>query len=395
MPVAGSEASRDNRLDDPLRAIVPLSDWLLDPEYIFLNHGSYGATPRAVLAEQDRWRERMERHPNNFMNIELPPALRVAAASLAAFVKCDAKDLVFVENATVGCNAVLNSVRLTTGDEILVTDHSYPAVRNAAEHAAIKTGAKVVEAKVPFPVANSKIILDAVVSHLGSRTRLVILDHITSPTAVIFPIRELVSLCRLLGAFVLIDGAHGPGMLPLDIPSIGADWYVGNCHKWLMAPKGCAFLWTDSKRQAETHPLSISHGYGKGYTAEFDWTGTRDPSAWLCVAAAIDFCTRIGGASLRERNIQLARQSAAELAYSWHTEVGAPADLTGAMAAVRLPLGGPATSGRSLELRDWLFKTHRIELAINPFAGAMWARISAQAYNELADYQRLAAVFAS
>ena len=239
-------ASRENRLSDPLRATVPRSEWLLDPEYIFLNHGSYGATPRAVLAEQDRWRERMERHPNNFMNIELPAALRSAAASLASFLTCNEKDLVFIENATVGCNAVLNSLRLTAGDEILLTDHGYPAVRNAAEHVAMKTGARVVEAKVPFPIASAKIILDAVASHLGSRTRIVILDHITSPTAIIFPIRELVSLCRRAGALVLIDGAHGPGMLPLDIPSIGADWYVGNCHKWLMAPKGSAFLWTDS-----------------------------------------------------------------------------------------------------------------------------------------------------
>ena len=382
-------------MSDQLRATAARSEWLLDPEYIFLNHGSYGAAPRAVLAEQDRWRERMERHPNNFMNNELPAALRAAAASLAAFVKCDAKDLVFVENATVGCNAVLNSLRLTAGDEILVTDHGYAAVRNAAEYVAARTGAKVVEAKIAYPIASAKTILDAVASHIGSRTRIVILDHITSPTAVIFPIRELVSLCRRTGAMVLVDGAHAPGMLPLDIPSIGADWYVGNCHKWLMAPKGSAFLWTDFKRQAQTHPLSISHGYGKGYTAEFDWTGTRDPSAWLSIPAAIEFCARLGGASLRERNIQLARQSAAELARAWHTEVGAPADITGAMAAVRLPLGGPMTIGRSLELRDWLFKTHRIELAINLFAGALWARISAQAYNEPADYQKLAAAFSS
>jgi isopenicillin-N epimerase len=310
-------------------------------------------------------------------------------------VKCDAKDLVFVENATVGCNAVLNSLRLTAGDEILVTDHGYAAVRNAAEYVAVRTGAKIVEAKVPYPITSSKAILDAVAFHIGSRTRFVILDHITSPTAVIFPIRELISLCRRAGAMVLVDGAHGPGMLPLDIPSIGADWYVGNCHKWLMAPKGSAFLWTDVKRQAETHPLSISHGYGKGYTAEFDWTGTRDPSAWLSIPAAIEFCARIGGASLRERNIQLARQSAAELARVWHTEVGAPADLTGAMAAVRLPLDGAMTIGRSLKLRDWLFNTHRVELAINLFAGALWARISAQAYNEPADYQKLAAAFSS
>lgn len=377
----------------PLRAAIPQSEWLLDPECIFLNHGSYGATPRAVLAEQDRWRERMERHPTNFMSIELPAALRAAAASLASFVNCNGEDLVFIENATVGCNAVLNSLRLAAGDEILLTDHGYAAVRNAAEHVANKTGARVIEAQIPFPIANSKNIIEAVASRLGPRTRIVILDHITSPTAIIFPIRELTSLCQSAGAKVLIDGAHGPGMLALDVPSIGADWYVGNCHKWLMAPKGSAFLWADFKRQPETHPLSISHGYGQGYTAEFDWTGTRDSSAWLCVPAAIDFCTRIGGSTLRERNLQLARQSAAELAGYWHTERGAPDELTGAMAAVRVPHAGPATIEQSQKLRGWLFETHRIEVAVNLFAGSLWARISAQAYNQSADYQRLAEVF--
>jgi len=376
-----------------LHIAAPRGEWLLDPECIFLNHGSYGATPRSVLAEQDRWRERMERHPTNFMSIELPAALREAAACLASFVNCNAKDLVFIENATVGCNAVLNSLGLISGDEILVTDHGYAAVRNAAEHVAMKTGARVVEAKVPFPIGSAKIIFDAVASHLGPRTRIVILDHVTSPTAMIFPIRELSALCQSAGAYVLIDGAHGPGMLSLDIPSIGADWYVGNCHKWLMAPKGSAFLWTDFKRQPKTHPLSISHGYAQGYTAEFDWIGTRDPSAWLCAPAAIDFCARIGGAALRERNMQLARQSAAELAHYWHTEPGSPDELTGAMATVRLPLGGSATIERSRELREWLFETRRIEVAIILFAGSLWARISAQAYNEPADYQQLAEAF--
>jgi isopenicillin-N epimerase len=376
-----------------LRHITPLSEWLLDPDVTFLNHGSFGATPRVVLAEQDCWRERMERHPTNFMTFELPPALREAATRLALFTHCSGQDLVFVENATTGCNAVLNSLSFSADDEILVTNHGYAAVRNAVEYAAKRTGAKVVEAEVPFPTRNAKAIVDAMDSCLGPRTRLAILDHITSPTAIVFPIAELTALCHGVGARVLIDGAHGPGMLQLDVPSIGADWYVGNCHKWLMAPKGCGFLWTNPAQQPQTHPLSISHGYGKGYTAEFDWIGTRDPSAWLSAPAAIDFHARIGGASLRERNIKLACESATYLASCWRTERGASDKLTGSMATVRLPLGGAATIERSLELRSWLFKTHQIELAIVPFAGSLWARISAQAYNDFEDYQRLADVF--
>jgi len=368
-------------------------DWLLDPEVAFLNHGSFGATPRVVLAEQERWRAAMERHPTHFMSEELPSALRTAAARLAAFVGARAEDLVFVENATAGCNTVLRSLRFAPGDEILVTDHGYPAVRKAAEYVAARTGARVLEAAVPFPVRNAEQILAAVSAGLGPRTKLAILDHITSPTAVVFPARELTAVCHAAGALVLIDGAHAPGMLSLDVPAVGADWYTANCHKWLMAPKGSALLWAAPERQTDTHPLVISHGFGQGFTAEFDWIGTRDPSAWLSVPAAIDFHERLGGARLRERNAALAREQATLLARAWGTERGTPDPLTGSMAAVRLPLHDPASPERALELRRKLFDDHRIEVPVTAFAGALWTRISAHAYNRAADYARLAACF--
>jgi len=374
-------------------AEISRDEWLLDPVVAFLNHGSYGATPRTVLAEQDRWRARMERRPTHFMSEELPPALRAAAARLAAFVGSEAQDLVFVENATAGCNTVLASLHLAPGDEILVTDHDYAAVRKAAAHAAARAGARVVEAAVPFPLDDPAQIVAAVAGRLGPRTRLAILDHVTSPTAVIFPVRELTALCRAAGALVLIDGAHGPGMLALDVPSIGADWYTGNCHKWLMAPKGSGFLWASPQRQADTHPLVISHGFGLGFTAAFDWIGTRDPSAWLAVPAAIDFHQRLGGPALRERNAALAREQATRLAGIWNTARGAPDPLTGAMATVRLPLTDPATPERAQDLRRKLFADHRIEVPVTAFVGALWARISAHAYNRPADYERLAACF--
>jgi isopenicillin-N epimerase len=348
-----------------------------------------------VLAEQERWRAHMERHPTHFMSEELPPALRAAAARLAAFVGSEAKDLVFVENATAGCNTVLRSIPLAPGDEILVTDHGYPAVRKAAEHAAARAGARAIEAQVPFPLDDPAQVTAAVAAKLGPRTRLAIFDHVTSPTAVIFPVRELTALCRAAGALVLIDGAHGPGMLDLDVPSIGADWYTGNCHKWLMAPKGSGFLWTSPRQQAETHPLVISHGFGQGFTAEFDWIGTRDPTAWLAVPAAIDFHERLGGARLRERNAARAREQANNLARIWNTERGAPDELTGSMATVRLPLSDPASPERAQNLRRKLFDDHRIEVLVAAFAGALWARISAHAYNRPADYARLAECFAA
>jgi isopenicillin-N epimerase len=377
--------------------LVSRSEWLLDPEVTFLNHGSYGASPRRVIAEQDRWRRRMEWHPTGFMTYELPQALRDVAMRLAAFLGGVGKDFALIENTTVGCNTVLNSLLLSPGDEILLTDHGYPAVHNAAKHRALRTGTRVIEARVPFPASDPSQIIEAVASKLGPRTRLVILDQVTSPTAIIFPVRELTSLCRAAGACVLIDGAHGPGMLSFDVPSIGADWYVGNCHKWLMAPKGSAFLWANPRRQKDIHPLVISHGYGQGFAAEFDWTGTRDPSAWLAVPAAIDFHNQMGGPSLRQRNADLARESAALLANDWKTECGSADLLTGSssMATVRLPLKGVASVERAQELRAQLFKVHRIEVAITCFGDSLWARISAQAYNEPADYQQLAQVFRS
>jgi isopenicillin-N epimerase len=380
-------------LTTPLCPDISRGEWLLDPEVAFLNHGSFGATPREVLAEQERWRALMECHPTHFMSEELPPALRAAAARLAAFVGARAEDLVFIENATAGCNTVLRSLVFAPGDEILVTDHGYAAVRKAAEYVATRAGARVVEAVVPFPIEEAAQVVAAVAARLGPRTRLAIFDHITSPTAIIFPVRELIELCRAAGVPVLVDGAHAPGMLTLDVPSLGADWYTGNCHKWLMAPKGSAFMWAAPERQADTHPLVISHGFGQGFTAEFDWVGTRDPSAWLSVPTAIDFHERLGGAQLRERNAALAREQATLLARTWRTERGAPDALTGSMAAVRLPPNGAATRERALELRRTLFDAHRIEAPVTAFAGALWVRISAHAYDRPEDYARLAACF--
>ena len=378
-------------MTDLLRALVARSEWLLNPDISFLNHGSYGALPRTVLDEQRRLQERMERDPNEFLALELPNELRTGANRLAAFIKGAASDLVFIENATAGCNLVLGSVRLSPGDEILLTDHGYPAIRKAAEHHASRTGAIVIEATVPFPANDPIEIINAVATRLGPRSRLVILDHVTSPTAIIFPVRELTVLCHEAGAKVLIDGAHAPGMLSLDIPAIDADWY--NCHKWLMAPKGSAFLWASPASQDETHPLVISHGYGQGFAAEFDWVGTRDPTAWLTIPAAIDYHLRIGGKLLRERNTRLARQAANLLAKYWNTERGSEDALTGSMSTVRLPLVGDATEERALELRNTLRKDHRIDSAIIAFKGSLWVRLSAQAYNQFNEYERLADAF--
>ncbi len=367
-----------------------LSEFLLQEGVTFLNHGSFGATPRAVLAAQDIWRARMERRPYHFMHRELPGALRRAAADLAGFLGARGDDLVFVDNATAGINAVARSVSLEPGDEILFTDHGYPAVRNALAFVCQRARATLVEAPVPFPLGDDDEVIAAVAAAVGPRTRLAVLDHVTSPTAVMFPVEGLIALFRARGVPVLIDGAHAPGMLEVDLPSLGADWYVGNAHKWLFAPKGCGFLWAAPERQEGLHPAVISHGLGQGFAAEFDWTGTRDPSAWLAVREAVAFHRRLGSRRVMLHNHRLAAKAAVMLAETWGTEPGALEPMLGAMAAVRVPDTAPATLDEGLKLRDRLWNDHGIEVPVIPFAGALWVRISAQVYNEEADYLRLA-----
>ena len=364
-------------------------EWALDPDYVTVNHGSFGATPRAVLAAQDEWRRRLEAQPSRFMRQVLPNALRDAADALAAFMGGAGANLAFVENATTGCNAVLRSLDLAPGDEIVVLSHVYGAVRNTVRYVTERAGGRLVEAILPFPRADDDAVVAAVTACLTPRTRLAVLDHVTSKSALVLPIKRLAAACHAAGVPVLVDGAHAPGQVALDLPDIDADWYAGNCHKWLMAPKGCGFLYARPDRQAGIHPTTISHGLGKGYLAEFDWTGTWDPSAYLAVTAAIEFHHRLGGPALRQRNTALAAEAAALVAGRLGSETGGGNDLAGSMSLVRLPVSGPVSDARALALREALLDAGT-DVPVHAQAGAIWIRLSVQAYNELADYQRLA-----
>jgi len=369
------------------------SEWPLDPDVTYLNHGGYGVTPNVVLAEQARWRDRIERNPTGFFTEALPGLLRQAAAALGAEIGARGEDVAFVDNATAGCNAVLRSLDFAPGDEILITSLAYGAIAKAARYVASRSGARLVEVEIPLPVPDDAAILAAVAQHLGPRTRLVIVDDIASHSALLLPVAELAQLAHAAGARVLVDGAHAPGQVPVDVATSGADWYVGNCHKWLMAPRGCGFLWCAPPLQPLIHPLAISHGYGAGYIAEFDWTGTRDPTPVLALPAAIAFHRGLGGAALMARNAALARDAARRLAGRWGTGLGGPEASFAAMATVRLPLADAATPERAVALRRWLALEHRIEAAVNAESGALWLRLAAQAYNEPADYQRLEALW--
>ena len=361
-------------------------EWNLDPDWVTVNHGSFGATPDVVMQEQARWQRLMERQPSAFMHTTLPGALRVAAAEIAGFVGAQAEDVAFVDNATSGCAAVLRSMRLAAGDEIVVLTHGYGAVRNTVAYVAERAGARMVDAVVPFPEADDDAIVSGLKATLTSKTRLAVIDHITSPTALVLPVPGMIAACHAAGVPVLVDGAHAPGHVDLDLTALDADWYVGNCHKWLNAPKGCGFIWARPDRQEDLHPVTISHGLGGGFLAEFDWTGTRDPSAFLAVGAAIAFHQRLGGPAMRARNAALAGAAGVLLAERLGTE--SHHSPGGSMAIVRMPVVGPATRAHAQELRERLF-TAKADAPLMAQDGRIWLRVSAAAYNEIGDYERL------
>lgn len=362
--------------------------WGLDYDKLIVNHGSYGATTLEVLAKQDKWRRGMEATPTLWMQKVLPGAIRSAAAAVGAAIGARGEDVAFVDNATAAINAVLASIPFAAGDEILLHDHTYGAVTRTANHIAARTGAVVKFAAVPFPNPTADGIVAALADALTPRTTLVITDHITSPSALVFPLERVVATAKRAGAMVLVDGAHGPGQVPLDLGTLGADYYVGNGHKWWMGAKGSAFLWAAPQRQQGLHPTIISWGYGNGFTAEFDWTGTRDWSGALVLPDAIAVHNRLGGVALMEANRTLAWDAAKMLAERWHTRLAAPQDLHGSMALVELPLGGPATPERTLELRHMLYDLG-CDMPLHAIGDAIWARISAAAYNLPSDYERL------
>jgi isopenicillin-N epimerase len=380
-------------MQSPLLGAVVRHEWMLDPDFLTVNHGSFGATPRVVLAVQEEWRRRMEAQPTRFMHAMLPEALRATADRLARFMGAGGKDIAFVENATAGCNAVLRSRRLQPGDEVLVLSHVYGAVRNTVRYVTELADARLIQAAVPFPNPDAEGVIAALEAAITPRTRLAVLDHITSPSALVLPVDRMVAACHGRGVPVLVDGAHAPGQVDLNLPAIGADWYVGNCHKWLCAPKGTAFLWAAPDRQQGLHPVTISHGYEKGFHEEFDWTGTRDFSAFLAVPAAIDFHARLGGPALRQRNVALAAEATSLLARRLNTEIGATGPLAGAMGVVRLPVAGEVTAERAEALRARLLEA-KTDAPLHVIAGSLWLRLSAHAYNELPDYEHLAEITA-
>jgi isopenicillin-N epimerase len=337
-----------------------------------------------VLAEQDRIRAHIESDPTSFFQDELPGALRAMAARVAARLGGEAKDWVFCENATSAVSGVLASFPLRPGDEIVTTSHAYGAVMKAMRLWAERKGARLVVAELPAISESDDRIVDAVTAALGPRSRLLIIDHITSATATVFPVARIAERARKAGVAVLVDGAHAPGQIELAVPAIGADWYTGNAHKWLFAPKGCGVLWTAPERQAETRPAVLSEGADGGYLGAFDWIGTRDVSPWLAFEAGAAAHESFAG--LMARNRKLAAEGAAILAQGLGSQCAAPAAMRPAMATILLK-DSDAESGLCVEFRKALSGKYRIIAPVFSFADKIWLRVSAQIYNEIDDYR--------
>jgi isopenicillin-N epimerase len=377
--------------------------WTLDPGITYLNHGSFGATPRVLLERQNEYRAQMEREPVRFFVRELEPLLDHSRNALSTFIGADPNGLAFVVNATSGVNAVLRSLDLDKFDELLVTTHEYNACRNALDYVAGLAGAKVVVVDIPFPIPSADEIVARVLEKVTDRTRLFLIDHVSSQTAVIFPIERLVQELAQRGVDTLVDGAHAPGFLPLDLTKIGAAYYAGNLHKWVCAPKGAAFLHVRENRRASIRPIVISHGANSTrrdrsrFFLEFDWTGTFDPSAWLVVPDALRFLPSLvdgGWPEVMRTNHELVLRARDLLCASLGIEKPVPDEMLGAMAALPLPDADPSLAGSpdGDPIQDRLLYDYGIEVPFMPWPGPAnrLLRISAQLYNEIGDYEKLA-----
>jgi len=351
--------------------------WPLDPAVTFLNHGSFGACPRAVLEAQARLRDRLEAEPVRFLSRDLEGLLDAARSALGAFVGAAGDDLAFVPNATTGVNTVLRSLDLGAGDEVVATDHTYNACRNALNAAGARAGVRIVVATLPFPIAAPDQVVEAVLARVGPRTRLALVDHVTSPTGLVLPIERLIRELAARGVDALVDGAHAPGMIPLDLRALGPAYYTGNCHKWICAPKGSGFLYVRRDRQPGVRPLVISHGANSPrvdrsrFRLEFDWVGTLMAHNRATALAARDrLCAALG------------------------VPPPAPDSMIGSLAALPVPAGFlPApVDGERDPLHIALFERYGLELPVFTWAALACRilRISAQLYNSAADYERLA-----
>lgn len=377
--------------------------WQLNKQCVFLNHGSFGSTPTVVTHEQRKWQDLLEDEPVRFYEDLAMEFMENARRSLASMLQCDADDLALIENATSGVNTVLRSLMFNKGDEILVPDHAYQACRNTIDFVAERWGATVVTVNIPFPIEGPDVAFDAVMAGVTPRTVLAMIDTVTSPTGLLMPFERLVQALEEKGVAVMLDAAHGIGMVPLSLDDLGASYTTSNCHKWLCAPKGSAFLHVRRDRQHLIHPLTISHGmtFPLGDTTrfrhEFDWTGTRDISAACSIPATIDHMQTMvdgGWPTIMQFNHDLAIEGRNILCERLGIEAPCPDEMIACIATLVLPSGGSA--GIPLHEPDPLHKIlqdkYGIQVPVWSWESpkGRYIRISAQLYNHIDEYHYLA-----
>jgi isopenicillin-N epimerase len=377
-----------------------LEHWLLDPDVTYLNHGTVGAPPKRVLQKQQALRDEMERQPSRFILRELnghqpmpwrhESRVREAIGHIAPFVRSRPEDLVFVPNVTTGLNAVLRSVSLGSGDEIVISDLGYGAVALAAGVVTRERGARLRTVEMPYPLRDSGNVVDTIVRALTPRTKLVVVDHITAQTALVLPVAMIVAECHARGVPVLVDGAHAPGSIALDIPAIGADWYSANLHKWAHAPRSCGILWAKPEHQARLHHPIVSWGSGHGFHAEFEHHATSDPTSYLVAPEGIALLLEWGFDAVLAYMHGLAWEAASVLSERWGTTFDTSREMAGAMVTVPLPVEAGTTMDEAIRLRLALLVEDHIEVQLHAWRGRLWTRVSLQVYNDRSDIMRLA-----
>jgi isopenicillin-N epimerase len=370
--------------------------FLLREDGSFLNHGSYGACPRVVVDEQMRLRTQMESHPDAFMARMYPDRdtrdPRRVASELAAFTGTTPDRIALVENATAGVQAVLNSLPLGPGDHILITDHQYNAVRLGVEARCRDTGATPVVVRIPLPTSADAIV-ERVLAAADDRVRLVILDHISSPSALVLPVERLIPELRRRGIPVLLDGAHGIGQVPLQLDALGADWYVTNMHKWAYAPRGAAMLYASPAAAPLTRPVLTSHYIGMGFPHSFDYVGTRDYTAWLAAPRALQFLRELGPERLRAHESSLIGIASRAVLAAGAEEIS-PVSMCAAMRAFLLPQRRPAIDSDGVHVIRTLWDKERIQIRCARIGASLLLRVCAQAYVDADEMQALGAALA-
>lgn len=363
--------------------------FLIDPQVVFLNHGSFGATPKPVMETYHAWQMRLENQPVLFLGRKINDLLLEAREKLGIYLNANSDELVFVPNATHGANIIARSLRLTAGDEVLATQHEYGACDYAWEFVCLKSGSTYIRQPIPLPVQTEEEMIEQFWKGVTPRTKAIYLSHITSPTALRLPVRQICHRARENGILTVVDAAHSPGQIPVDLQSLNADVVIGNCHKWMMAPKGAGFLYVRRDVQSIVEPLIVSWGYhasddiatGSQFIDYLQWTGTHDPAAYLSVPAAIQFMEENAWDSVRQKCHELLTNALEQLSKLVGMEPLYPlnSDFYAQMGIAPLPISDLVL------LKKRLYEDYKVEVPLIQWQDRQFVRISVQGYNSQVD----------